>query len=78
MISLSKTEVLNSSKTDRDPISLTLCFSGLLSAGGMGLWHGVEHYEKMKITEKSDVELFVKAWPKLLVKTYKQIMRGQA
>lgn len=33
----------------------------------MGLWHGVEHYEKMKITEKSDVDLFVKAWPKLLV-----------
>jgi len=38
----------------------------LLSAGGMGLWHGVEHYEKMKITEKSDIELFVKAWPKVL------------
>lgn len=22
---------------------------GLLSAGGMGLWHGVEYYEKEKI-----------------------------
>ena len=43
-----------------------LFVAGLLSAGGMGLWHGVEHYEKMKINERSDVELFVKAWPKLL------------
>jgi hypothetical protein len=25
----------------------------------------VEHYEKMKISERSDVELFVKAWPKV-------------
>jgi hypothetical protein len=24
-------------------------FSGLLSAGGMGLWHGVEYYEKEKV-----------------------------
>jgi hypothetical protein len=32
----------------------------------MGLWHGVEHYEKMKITERSDTELFVKSWPKVL------------
>ena len=23
--------------------------AGLLSAGGMGLWHGVEYYEKEKI-----------------------------
>lgn len=29
----------------------------------MGLWHGVEHYETMKITEKTDVEMFVKGWP---------------
>lgn len=32
----------------------------------MGLWHGVEHFEKMKISEGSDVELFVKSWPELL------------
>ena len=32
----------------------------------MGLWHGVEHFEKMKISEASDVELFVKSWPDLL------------
>ena len=24
-------------------------FLGLLSAGGMGLWHGVEYYEKEKV-----------------------------
>lgn len=24
-------------------------YAGLLSAGGMGLWHGVEYYEKEKI-----------------------------
>ena len=47
-------------------ISLFHLLSGLLSAGGMGLWHGVEHYEKMKIADESDVELFVKAWPTLL------------
>ena len=32
----------------------------------MGLWHGVEHYEKMKISERSDIELFVKSWPQIL------------
>lgn len=39
----------------------------LFAAGGMGLWHSVEHYEKIKITERSDMELFVKSWPTLLV-----------
>ena len=32
----------------------------------MGLWHGVEHFEKMKINEQSPVELFVKSWPPVL------------
>ncbi len=40
---------------------------GLFSAGAMGFWHTVEHYEKMKINERSDVELFVKSWPPVLV-----------
>ena len=40
--------------------------TGLFAAGSMGLWHGVEHFEKMKISESSDVELFVKSWPELL------------
>ena len=33
----------------------------------MGLWHGVEHYEQMKIGDKhNDVELFVETWPGIL------------
>eukprot|EP00096_Caligus_rogercresseyi_P013619 TRINITY_DN624_c0_g1_i1.p1 TRINITY_DN624_c0_g1~~TRINITY_DN624_c0_g1_i1.p1 ORF type:complete len:296 (+),score=43.24 TRINITY_DN624_c0_g1_i1:234-1121(+) len=39
----------------------------LFAAGGMGLWHSVEHYEKMKITDRSDTELFVKTWPQVLI-----------
>jgi len=38
----------------------------LMSAGAMGLWHGVEYFEKEKVNEKSDVELFVKGWDPLL------------
>lgn len=38
----------------------------LLSAGGMGLWHGVQHYQLVKITEKSDTEFYVKGWDALL------------
>ena len=39
----------------------------LFSAGGMGLWHGVEHWERNKInvsetSETFDTELFVKSW----------------
>lgn len=30
-------------------ITKYVCHAGLLSAGGMGLWHGVEYYEKEKI-----------------------------
>ena len=40
--------------------------SGLMSAGAMGLWHGVEYFEKEKIKEKSDVDLFVNGWDPLL------------
>jgi len=38
----------------------------LFSAGGMGLYHGVEHWERNKINEKSDTELFLKSWVPLL------------
>merc|ERR1712001_817594 len=34
--------------------------------GGMGLYHGVDHYEQMKISDKSWTEPFVKGWPDLL------------
>jgi hypothetical protein len=36
---------------------------GCFSAAGMGLWHGVEHWEMNKINVDSQTELFVKAWP---------------
>ncbi|TRY68742.1 hypothetical protein TCAL_02491 [Tigriopus californicus] len=39
----------------------------LFAAGAMGLWHGVEHYEKNKINERSNIELFVRSWPKILI-----------
>ena len=32
----------------------------------MGLYHGVDHYEQMKISDKSWTEPFVKGWPDLL------------
>jgi len=48
--------------------AVMMLLASLLSAGGMGLWHGVEHYEKMKITEQSEIELFVKGWPNILQK----------
>jgi hypothetical protein len=47
----------------------------LFSAGAMGLWHGVEHYEKEKIAEKGKIlsedmynqaELFTQDWPQYL------------
>lgn len=47
----------------------------LLSGGAMGLWHGCEHYERMKIndavcdplTPSCPTELYVKKWPSRLV-----------
>lgn len=38
----------------------------LLSAGGMGLWHGVQHYQLVKISEKSDTEFYLNGWEQLL------------
>merc|ERR1711997_271784 len=38
----------------------------LLSAGGMGLWHGVQHYQFMKISEKSDTEFYYGGWDEVL------------
>jgi len=38
----------------------------LLSAGGMGLWHGVQHYQLVKISEESDTEFYVNGWDPLL------------
>jgi len=48
--------------------AVLMLFACLLSAGAMGLWHGVEHFEKMKISEvgEAGVDFFVKGWPKIL------------
>ena len=55
---------------NQDNMNCLIFFSGLLSAGAMGLYHGVEHYEKLKISEESDVELFKTSWSKPLLDNY--------
>lgn len=35
---------------------------GLFSAGGMGLWHGVEYYETEKLTGSN----YFKDWPQVI------------
>merc|ERR1712176_876523 len=44
--------------------AILMLIACLFSAGGMGLWHGVEHWEQNKINKGSDTELFTKTWPK--------------
>jgi hypothetical protein len=47
--------------------AILMLLACLLSAGGMGLWHGVEHYEQNKLTgDETNRELFVKGWPDIL------------
>merc|ERR1712038_1506171 len=46
--------------------AILMLIACLFSAGGMGLWHGVEHWERNKITTKSDTELFTQSWPQEL------------
>ena len=36
----------------------------------MGLWHGVQHYQFMKISEESDTELYITSWPDVLKDNY--------
>lgn len=31
----------------------------------MGLWHGVEHWERNKIMTETDRELFTATWPEV-------------
>ena len=35
----------------------------------MGLWHGVEHWERNKIMEKTETELFIQTWPEVRLET---------
>jgi len=46
--------------------AILMLIACLFSAGGMGLWHGVEHWERNKISTESDTELFTQSWPKVL------------
>lgn len=42
--------------------AIMMLLACLLTAGAMGLFHGVEHYEKLKVTDSSPVELFMSTW----------------
>merc|ERR1712079_597127 len=46
--------------------AILMLIACLFSAGGMGLWHGVEHWERNKISTASDTELFTQSWPQVL------------
>jgi len=43
--------------------AILMLIACLFSAGGMGLWHGVEHWERNKIMTETDTELFTATWP---------------
>lgn len=46
--------------------AILMLIACLFSAGGMGLWHGVEHWERSKIKTSSPTELFTADWPQNL------------
>lgn len=46
--------------------AILMLIACLFHAGGMGLWHGVEHWERNKIMEKTETELFIQTWPENL------------
>jgi len=54
------------SPTDITASAVLMLIACLFSAAGMGLWHGVEHWEMNKINSSSKTELFVKSWPESL------------
>merc|ERR1712165_223609 len=46
--------------------AILMLIACLFHAGGMGLWHGVEHWERNKISTASDTELFTQSWNETL------------
>merc|ERR1712142_685731 len=54
------------SPTDITASAVLILIACLFSAAGMGLWHGVEHWEMNKINAETETELFVKSWPQTL------------
>ena len=49
--------------------AILMLIACLFHAGGMGLWHGVEHWERNKIMTKSDTELFTDTWDEVRIRT---------
>jgi len=54
--------------------AILMLIACLFSAGGMGLWHGVEHWERNKISTASDTELFTQSWPQVSIREIINIM----
>jgi len=48
--------------------AILMLIACLFHAGGMGLWHGVEHWERNKIMTETETELFTATWPEDLQK----------
>ena len=46
--------------------AILMLIACLFAAGGMGLWHGVEHWEQEKISDASNTELYRKGWPEVI------------
>ncbi|XP_047352571.1 uncharacterized protein LOC124950199 isoform X3 [Vespa velutina] len=51
--------------------AILMLFACLLSAGGMGLWHGVEYYEKEKIVG----EEYYQQWSNCILRSSSTLMR---
>jgi len=51
----------------------SISFSGLLSAGAMGFWHGVEYYEKERVVGDE----FYQQWNSVS-KSFKYIMQSDS
>jgi len=54
------------SPTDITASAVLMLIACLFAAAGMGLWHGVEHWEMNKIKTDTHTELFVNSWPEAL------------
>ncbi|XP_065583158.1 uncharacterized protein LOC136042158 isoform X3 [Artemia franciscana] len=50
--------------------ALLMLLSCLFSAGGMGLWHGVEFFEREKLTDPE----FYKQWPEFILRNNNMLM----
>ena len=44
----------------------------------MGLWHGVEHWERNKIMTETDTELFTATWPEVRMMEIEKLFNNNA